>query len=37
MNLLQLAPDIQEQNLFSPLVEQGWDPMHLYQLQSLAK
>ncbi len=36
MNLLQLAPDIQEQILFLPLVQQGRDPIHLHQLQPSA-
>jgi len=36
MNLRQLAPDIQEQILFLPQVQQGRDPIHLHQLQPLA-
>ncbi len=36
MNLRQLAPDIQEQVLFLPRVQQGRDPIHLHQLQPLA-
>ena len=37
MNLLVLAPDIQEALLFLPSVEQGFDPIHLRQLQPLAR
>lgn len=36
MNLLQLAPDIQEQLLFMPRVERGRDPVILAQLQPIA-
>lgn len=36
MNLMLLAPDIQEQILFLPLVERGHDPIHLAQLQPIA-
>ena len=36
MNLLQLAPDIQEAVLFLPHTERGRDPIHLRQLQPLA-
>lgn len=36
MNLLMLAPDIQEEILFLPRVEQGHDPIHLRQLQAIA-
>jgi hypothetical protein len=36
MNLLQLAPDLQEAILFLPRTRRGRDPMHLRQLQSLA-
>ena len=36
MNLLMLAPDIQEAILFLPRVERGRDPIHLRQLQSIA-
>jgi hypothetical protein len=36
MNLLVLAPDIQETLLFLPPVERGRDPLHLRQLQPLA-
>ena len=35
MNLLYLAPDIQEQILFLPRTERGRDPIHLRQLQPL--
>jgi hypothetical protein len=35
MNLLMLAPDIQEQILFLPVVERGYDPIHLRQLQPI--
>ena len=35
MNLMQLAPDIQEQLLFLPRVEQG-ETIHLRQLQAIA-
>jgi hypothetical protein len=37
MNLLLLAPDIQEQLLFLPVVNQGRDPIHLRRLQPVAK
>jgi hypothetical protein len=33
MNLLHLAPDIQEELLFLPLVTQGRDPIHEKQLR----
>jgi hypothetical protein len=36
MNLLCLAPDIQEQILFLPPTERGRDPIHLAQLQPIA-
>jgi hypothetical protein len=36
MNLLMLAPDIQEELLFLPRVERGHDPIHLRQLQPIA-
>lgn len=36
MNLLLLAPDIQEEILFLPRVERGYDPIHLRQLQPIA-
>ena len=36
MNLLVLAPDIQEALLFLPRTECGRDPIHLRQLQPLA-
>ena len=36
MNLLMLAPDIQEDLLFLPRVESGRDPLHLRQLQPIA-
>src|SRR5258708_643191 len=36
LNLLALAPDIQEALLFLPSVERGRDPIHLRQLQPLA-
>jgi hypothetical protein len=36
MNLLNLAPDIQEQILFLPRTERGRDPIHLRQLQPIA-
>ncbi len=36
MNLLMLAPDIQEAILFSPRVERGRDPICLRQLQAIA-
>jgi hypothetical protein len=35
MNLLLLAPDLQEQILYLPPVETGRDPIHLSQLQAL--
>jgi hypothetical protein len=37
MNLLLLAPDIQEQILFMPDVARGRDPIHLRRLQTVAK
>jgi hypothetical protein len=36
MNLLVLAPDIQEALLFLPRTKRGRDPIHLQQLQPLA-
>ena len=36
MNLLMLAPDIQEEILYLPRVTSGRDPIHLRQLQSIA-
>ena len=36
MNLLLLAPDIQEAILFMPLVERGRDPVTMKQLQPVA-
>ena len=36
MNLLMLAPDIQEVLLFLPRVERGRDPIHLRQLQAIS-
>lgn len=36
MNLLMLAPDIQEAILFLPRVERGRDPIHLPQVQPIA-
>lgn len=36
MNLLQLAPDIQEEILYLPRTLRGRDPMHLAQLQLIA-
>lgn len=36
MNLLMLAPDIQEAVLFLPRLESGRDPIHLRQLQPIA-
>src|SRR5687767_13266276 len=36
MNLLMLAPDIQEAILFLPRVDRGHDPIHLAQLQPIA-
>ncbi|GIW56161.1 MAG: hypothetical protein KatS3mg082_2565 [Nitrospiraceae bacterium] len=36
MNLLQLAPDIQEEILFLPRTQRGRDPIHLRQLQPIA-
>ena len=36
MNLLHLAPDLQEQLLFLPPTPRGRDPIHLAQLQPLA-
>jgi hypothetical protein len=37
MNLTLLAPDIQEELLFLPRVEQGRDPIHLRMLQPIAR
>ena len=36
MNLVNVAPDIQEAILFLPRTEQGRDPIHLAQLQPIA-
>jgi hypothetical protein len=36
MNLLQLAPDIQEELLFLPHTDRGRDPVHLRQFQPIA-
>jgi hypothetical protein len=36
MNLLNLAPDIQEGLLYLPRTEQGRDAIHLRQLQAIA-
>jgi hypothetical protein len=36
MNLVNLAPDLQEVLLFLPKTEQGRDPIHLRQLQPIA-
>ena len=36
MNLLLLAPDIQEQILFLPRIDQGRDPIQMAQLQRIA-
>jgi hypothetical protein len=36
LNLINLAPDIQEALLFLPLTEQGRDPIHLALLQPIA-
>jgi hypothetical protein len=36
MNLLCLAPDLQEALLFLPRVTHGRDPLHLRQLQPIA-
>ncbi len=36
MNLLNLAPDLQEALLFLPRTESGRDPIHLRQLQPIA-
>jgi hypothetical protein len=36
MNLLLLAPGIQEAILFLPLVTRGHDPIHLVQIQPIA-
>jgi hypothetical protein len=37
MNLLFLAPDLQEALLFLPRTERGRDPIHLRQLQPLTR
>jgi hypothetical protein len=37
MNLLCLAPDLQEQLLFLPPTERGRDPIILHQLQPIAQ
>jgi hypothetical protein len=36
MNLVLLAPDIQEEILFLPVTERGRDPIHLRQLQGIS-
>jgi hypothetical protein len=36
MNLLNLAPDLQEEVLFLPRTKRGRDPIHLRQLQPIA-
>jgi hypothetical protein len=36
MNLVNLAPDLQEALLFLPRTEQGHDPIHLAQVQLIA-
>ena len=36
MNLLLLSPEIQEELLFLPRIEQGRDPVYLRQLQAVA-
>ena len=36
MNLRLLAPDIQEQLLFLPLTQKGFDHLHLLELQRVA-
>ena len=36
MNLRLLAPDIQEQLLFFPLTQKGFDQIHLLELQNVA-
>ena len=36
LNLINLAPDIQEALLFLPLTESGRDPIHLAMLQPIA-
>ena len=36
MNLLLIAPDIQERLLFLPRIEQGRDPIRMAQLQPIA-
>jgi hypothetical protein len=37
MNLLQLAPDLQEEILFLPRTRRGRDPFHVRQLQPLTQ
>ncbi|MBL9030184.1 MAG: hypothetical protein JNM80_00575 [Phycisphaerae bacterium] len=37
MNLLHLAPDIQEEILFLPLVEEGRDPIHEHMLRDVTR
>lgn len=37
MNLLHLAPDIQEEILFLPPVEQGRDPIHEHMLREVTR
>jgi hypothetical protein len=37
LNLLHLAPDIQEQLLFLPLLHQGRERLHLAELQVLCR
>jgi hypothetical protein len=36
MNLVLLAPDIQEEILFLPVTERGRDPIHFRQLQGIS-
>jgi hypothetical protein len=36
MNLLNLAPDLQERILFMPPVERGWDPLKEWQVRPVA-
>lgn len=37
MNLLHLAPDIQEQILFLPIVERGRDPIHERKVRNVTR
>ncbi len=37
MNLLHLAPDIQEEILFLPSVEEGRDPIHEHMLRDMTR